>query len=257
MTGNINLKLQSNGKLSIIRDGEAAVFDFNEFYKGYYPSCRWTSSGRGDLLFLAGTDGSGVPHLFSSAEGETWTEHNIRTRLGLPDPEAYGDIIKILYENENRQIFLATKNGYLVTLPDCPKCVRARRVSNLALADAALEDGHVLLRDTAGKEMRIPVGIASQYRCAWTFAKPFLRNGGLMLDLREGADRQALPIPAAIPLDIGELDGLLGRMPKMRPLFFFCSHGYLADQAVRDARAAGFERSYSLGSIMDMLEDQA
>lgn len=63
-------------------------------------------------------------------------------------------------------------------------------------------------------------------------------------------------ISAAIRLDPNELGGLLWRMPKARPLFFFCSRGYLADQAAREARDAGFSHAFSLGGIYDIVEDQ-
>ncbi len=248
--------MQRDGKLKIIRNEGTSTFDFNENYKGYYPSCRWTAAGRGDLLYLAGTDQDGVPHLFSTAGGETWTEHTIRTRIGLPDPGKYGDIIRILFREEDRQLFLVTQNGYLVTLPDCPKCVRARKVSEKRLADAVLTEDAVFLTEDNGKNIRIPLGSAVQYRCAWSYALPYLKQGGLLFDLRDAAEQQELPVPAAIRMEIADLDGLLGRMPKGCPMFFFCSHGYLADQAVREAREAGFDRSYSLGSIYDLLEDQ-
>ncbi len=251
----LNIQIQRDGKLKIFREEKTAVFDFNANYKGYYPFCRWTAAGRGELMYLAGVDQEGIPHLFSSAGGETWTENNIRTRIGIPDPRDYGDIIHILYEERDRQLFLVSKNGFLVTLPDCPKCVRARLVSEHKLTDAKMGEGYLLLTDEYGEQIRIPTGTAAQYRCAWSFAKPFLEDGGLLFDLRSSREEIKMPVSSAIRMDINDLDGLLGRMPKSRPMFFFCSHGYLADQAARDARGAGFERSYSLGSLFDMMQD--
>ncbi len=257
MTTDLQVRLQKDGKLMVIRNNGACIFDFNQNYEGYYPSCRWTAAGRGEILYLAGTDDNEVPHLFSSAGGETWTEQNIRTRIGLPDPMEYGDIIQILWEGKNRQLFLVTKNGYLVTLPDCSKCVRARHVSDRRLIDAKIEGEVIFLIGEGGEQIRIPVGSASQYRCSWSFAMPFLKEGGLLFDLRDAVERQLLPVPVAIRMEIGDLEGLLGGMTKGRPLFFFCGHGYLADQAVRDARQAGFVHAYSLGGIYGILEDQA
>ncbi len=251
----MHLQLQYDGRLIILQNERERTFDFNRTYEGYYPFCRWTAVGRWEALFLAGTDRGGVPHLFSSAGGETWTEQNIRTRIGLPDPKEYGDIIRILFEEKEHQVFLVTRNGYLVTLPDCPKCVRARRVSDRPLADARMDGEYILLTDAYAEQIRIPSATVSQYRCAWSFAMPFLKEGGLLFDLRSREEKE-LPVPAAISIDMGDLEGLLGRMPKGRPMFFFCSHGYLADQAVRDARDAGFSHSWSLGGIFDLLQEE-
>ncbi len=249
------ISLQNDGTLLLTGDGKSRSFDFNQNYKGFYPTCRWTAAGRGRLLYLAGTDENHVPRLFSSAEGEVWSEVNITSRYGLPDPREYGDVIRVLHNVSDSQIFLVTRNGYLVTLPDCTKCVRARHVSDQMLKDGKLEADDILLTDENGEKIRIPAATVMQYRCAFSFAKPFLNNGGLLFDLRSSREQQEMPVAAAISLNLEDMKGLLVKMPKNRPMFFFCTHGYLADQAVRDAREAGFDHAYSMGSIYDMMDD--
>ena len=252
MKTEIRLPADGNGPVVLERDEETAAFDFNETYRGFFPACRWTAAGTAGMLYLAGTDAKGLPHVFSSRGGEVWTETNIRSRTAPAAVREYGDIVRILWEEKGRQVFLVTKDGFLITLPDCPDCVRARKVTDEGLSDGRLEGDVLVLTEAGGGEITVPLFLAEQVRCTFSFAAPYLSKGGLLFDLRDRQERAESPVPAAIPIAPEEVEGLLERMPKRRPLFFFCTHGYLADQAARTAAGYGFERAWSLGGTAEL-----
>lgn len=234
-------------------DPAELLFDFNMTYKGYYPFCRFTAVAAGDdLVYAAGTDQSGTPHLFSSTNGSVWAPVNIAAKLMLISVKDYGDIIRILYNRENHQPMLITRNGYLVILPDCPRCVSARQVSNCQLADAEFEDGKVKLTDETGAVSYAMYRRSQQYLCDWSFAEPWLRKGGLLLDLRDPGKAKAAPLPYANVIAPKILEYLLGKIPRDTAVFFVCEYGFQAEEAVSEARRMGYERAYTLGGIEDI-----
>lgn len=96
---------------------------------------------------------------------------------------------------------------------------------------AGLSGTQILVTDETGASTSTSLDFALQYRCSPAFAKPFLLNGGLLADLRNGKSWADLT------------EGI----DKARPVFFLCERGYRADEAAREARKAGFTRAYSLG----------
>ena len=120
-------------------DGTVTELDFNACYRGYYPACRFTAAASGGRqLYAAGTDAEGVPHLFVSGTGSVWSPVSIQSHTTPVPLCEYGDIVRILYDSAGQTPYLVTRAGYLVILPDCPKCVRARKVSDVPVADARL-----------------------------------------------------------------------------------------------------------------------
>ncbi len=255
MTGMPALRIDAGGSLILSTNGEEHIFDFNACYKGFFPCCRWTCTYEGNLLYMAGTDEYEIPHLFSSIGGEVWTEVCIGSRNSFISEREYGDILRILYDEKSRQIFLVTRKGCLVTLPDCPKCVRVRHISSANLVDGRIEDGVIVLTDEKGAQSKISLCIAVQYQCTYAFAKSMLKDGGVVIDLRSRESHQTDPILPSLSMDFDEIDDMLQTIPKYTPLFFFCRHGYQADQAALIARRGGFEKAYSLGSVYDIQRD--
>lgn len=244
------IRIGPDGVPRLGTDGAETGFDFNQYYHGFFPACRWTSAGSGKLLYLAGTDAKGLPHLFSSRSGEVWTEMNIRPRMSLLQPECYGDIVSILYDTQSRVVFLATRGGCLVTLPDCPQCVRARIVCFGPLASGRLEEDQLILTEADGTEHMMFKDLETEYRCTWSFALPYLQSGGYAVDLRQAGD----PLPAMARVQVLPSDGW-DSLPSDTPLFFFCESGVLADAAARRAREAGHALAYSLGGVDDIREN--
>ncbi len=257
------IQITEQNQILLSNNGAEEQLDFNTLYKGYYPDCVWTKAVVcDDTFFLAGTDTSGIPFLFSSLSGKVWTEVNIRTRLPVITPKEYGEIKEILYDDGTRQMYLVTENGILVTLPDCPKCVRARKVMDTKAVGAKITDGKICIDSEDGSHKEIPVDIAAEYRCAQSFAKEVLKTGGFVIDLRSedeqkttmSAIRGLFPIEKVFPFPAENIEMLFEKLPKDTPLFFLCEYGYKADEAARLGRRSGFSQAYSLGGIEDVVE---
>ncbi|MGI6058196.1 MAG: rhodanese-like domain-containing protein [Blautia sp.] len=247
------ISIQDNS-IFMIQDGEEKKFDFVRYYKGYFPSCKLTAAGLSEHQFyVAGTDMEGTPHLYSSELGSVWTPVNLDSHYSLTTAIQYGDIVKILWDQRENQLFLASANGYLVTVPDCPKCVRSRKISDIELSDAWIEGREICIQDTAGQCIRNSIGTIVQYRCSWSFAKPHIGVDGLLLDFRDAESVEKQRITDAVVISYDVLDKFLEKYPRDKYLFFVCEHGYLADEAAREARRKGIKKAYTLGGTYMIL----
>lgn len=247
------ISITKDNRLYIVYKGAGRIFDFNQNYCGYFPELRWTASCANDHAFyVAGTDGEGIPYLFSSLTGEIWTKEGIEPVNGLFQKEEYGDIVSILWDEGTHQFYLVSWNGYLIALPDCPKCVRVRIVSEQKLREAWIGDRILYIREENGGIRQFYMETIAQYRCAWDFAKPHLHKDGILIDLRPAEEQREAGIPGAYGCEGEALEKLLVHYPKDRYLFFVCEHGYQADAAAREARDSGIQKSYSLGGIYEL-----
>jgi rhodanese-related sulfurtransferase len=162
-------------------------------------------------------------------------------------------VLRILYDETQRQVFLVCDNGELITLPDCPECVRVQRIIDEPVADGALEEGNIVFSLAAGGQKRFPVGAAAQRRVSLEFTRRKLAEGGVLVDLRPEAVRKTEVSPEqdllgkGIPLSIEHVDQWLGAQDKERPVIFVCRSGVQADTAARRALNSGFVYAYSLG----------
>lgn len=247
------IRITEDNLLVITREDGEERLDFNEMYKGYYPACRFTAASfLNDEFYLAGMQDNGIPVLYSSLGGRTWTEHNLTPKIPVLKSEDYGDIRSILYDDETRQFYLVSEKGCLITLPDCPRCVKARKISDKKILRGEIENGIIRIFDTEGGIIEISAERAAEYRCATEFARKHLKNGGILLDLREEEERKRHPVPKAYPFPPDRVEEIFEKLPKDTPLFFFCEYGYKADEAVRIGRWQGFTKTYSLGGIDDL-----
>lgn len=234
-------------------DNSETIFDFSAAYDGYYPPCRFTAAAAGDNLFYAaGTEASGIPRLYSSTDGKVWAPVNIASNIGAASAKDYGDIVRILVDPESRLPLLVARNGFLVIIPDCPRCVSARRISDTEIVDAQFRSGTLWVTDISGAVSHVMLRASQQFRCDWAFARPMIAAGGLLFDLREKTNAHKNPLPGArvVPADV--LNLLLGRIPRDIPLFFVCEYGIKAEEAVLAARNMGYDRAYTLGSFDDI-----
>ena len=107
------------------------VEEFNRKYEGFYPVLHnglYRETGSQNH-FLAGMDKDGYPHLFWSLTGSEWEEKKllIRSNFGsVRRPES--EMIEILEEPDEGQIYLVCAAGEIVILPDCPKCITMKWV---------------------------------------------------------------------------------------------------------------------------------
>lgn len=246
--------ISTNNNIFINCGEEEKEFDFVRNYQGYFPSCKFTAAGSSEHQFyVAGTDEEGIPHMYSSELGSVWTPVNLDSHYSLTKAEQYGDIVKILWSQRENQVFLASANGYLITVPDCPKCVRARKITDAGLSDAWIEGEEICLQNKAGECIRYSLELAAQYRCFWSFAKTHIGVDGILADLREAESIKKQPIVGAAAIPYNNLDKLLEKYPRDKYLFFVCEHGYLADEAAREARRKGMKKAYTLGGVYMIL----
>lgn len=247
-----SLAITPENRILFLNENGQKEIDLNQMYQGYYPFCRFTDAAVcAGMLYVAGTDNSGVPHMYTSQKADAWSPVPISPKKSLITDKDYGDIVKILFDEASAQLFLVTHNGYLVTLPDCPQCVRARHISDLPLVDGKIDGKKIVMTDTSGETVCYSLYVAVEYRCAWSFAKPHLGKDGIVLDLQNTEEDT---LPGAVRISAEEADMLLNHFPKETFLFFVCEFGRKADEAVRDARSMGFRNSYSLGSAYSVLQ---
>ncbi|MDR3248061.1 MAG: rhodanese-like domain-containing protein [Treponema sp.] len=240
------------GNLFLARNGPWEQFDFNGTYAGYYPACSFTAAAyAGGVFYLAGLDGSGCPQLFSSLMGGVWEIRDLTMRhpiLGHQRPS--GEVLRILYAETVEQLFLVCRHGQLVTLPDCPHCVRILQVGEGEVVDGAIEGSLIIIHFADGTRQTVPIAYAAQYRVSMSFVKEKLDRGeATLVDLRSPAEYEQYRLPHSINITMDRLHEWLAAREKHETLVFLCRLGIQADRAVEFAREQGFSRSYSLGGI--------
>ncbi|MDR1532327.1 MAG: rhodanese-like domain-containing protein [Clostridiales bacterium] len=236
------------------RGGVWEPYDFNCFYKGYYPSCAFTAVAYGGgAFYLAGGDDKGNIRLFSSAQGGVWEPRSIIARSPITGPTMpSGKVIRILADEGRRQIYLICDSGQLVTLPDCPKCAAIRQICGTAVTGAALQNGDILITKADGGKILIPADEAAQYRISLTYLKESLGSSAVIVDLRDESEYRKDGLPGSINLRSGALEHWLSGQDKQRPIVFVCRVGLQADLAVNAARRKGFYQAYSLGGMLSL-----
>jgi rhodanese-related sulfurtransferase len=248
----LRLARDAAGGVFLARNGPWERFDFNRTYAGYYPACSFTAAAyAGGVFYLAGLDESGGPQLFSSLAGGVWEIRDLTMRhplLGQMRPS--GKVVRILYAETVEQLFLICRNGQLVTLPDCPRCVRILQVGEGEAVDGVLEGSMIIIHFADGSRHSIPAAYAAQYRVSLSFVKEKLSRGDVkIVDLRSPAEYEQSHLPRSINLPMEGLHEWLAAQEKHETLVFLCRMGVQADRAVEFAREQGFSRSYSLGGI--------
>lgn len=251
------IRINETNQIVIRREhGEEDVFDFNSYYNGYYPVCRFTAANeRNNHFYAAGMDEAGCPHLFSSAGGSVWDERVIEPRFRLTEAREYGKIQNILPDTDSELLFLVTENGYLVILPDCRKCVRALHLSDLPVVEGWISGEKICVRDIRGNVKECLKNTASWNRCSLSYARPHLGKDGIILDLRDCEERREYPIDGSVPVKEEDLERLLEKLPAKLYLFFLCGQGGRADAAAVLARELGHEHAFSLGGVGDIMPD--
>jgi hypothetical protein len=100
------------------------IFDFNEFYAGFYEPCHFTRVLVTDNhIALAGIRNDGSPVLMFSSGGKVWTER----KLNYTDEQGMQGFLQespcdIFYFPPEEQFFLVFGKGKLMELMPCPHC---------------------------------------------------------------------------------------------------------------------------------------
>lgn len=221
------------------------IADFQKISAAYYPACQITAAARcKDALYLAGFDNKQMPHLYSSVFEGLWQEEVIVPEEQPALAIQYGPIRSILLHAAADQICLVCENGFLVTLPGCPKCVRTKKLNASFLGGEVSEKG-LELKCEDHSLLSIPFSLLLQYRTSWSYAEEHLKKGGKLIDLRE---RYASPeLPGSECMAMATAMKNLRDLSKDTYLFYFCQSGSRADQMTELARSIGFSHAYSLG----------
>ncbi len=123
--------------------------------------------------------------------------------------------------------------------PECPLCGENPTVTELIDYDAfcGLPD-----KDEAS----VPEVTASELADLLASERP-----PFLIDVREDFERSICKIDEAQHIPLGALDDQLGGLPRDRRLIFQCKSGVRSEQALRQARAAGFEDvAHLVGGIL-------
>lgn len=262
---------------------------FNETYAGYYAPCHFTALAATKNDFVAaGFDPDGRPCAYRSLYGGVWDQVPLlggNPISGWARPR--GRINAILYDRPTNQLFLLSSSGEVVTLPDCPKCVRIRQVCDQPIISGEIREDRLWLRLEDGSHLGVSMANALQLRISYSYARKCLAkaSGGAVIwlghqppDFEEivgtpnfekttGApDNEKItgtpdferntcvpPIKTAlgnIQLKVIAMDNLrewLDGQPKDMFMAFWCDYGTQADEGAAYARKLGYESAFSLG----------
>jgi hypothetical protein len=111
------------------------VFDFNEFYSGYYKKCSFTKILITDnRIAITGKYTDGNPVLMFSAQGNVWVERN----LDYTDENGMPNLLKaipsdIIYDYSRDEFLLGCSEGNLITIPSCSHCNKLNVYTNLGI----------------------------------------------------------------------------------------------------------------------------
>ena len=244
------LRLDGAGGICTEKDGVFVPWDFNAAYAGYYPSCRFTAlASGGGLFYAAGLDEDGQPRLFTSLSGSVWEERP----LTAVDPaggriRTQGRILRIVYADALRQALLITDAGQVVTLADCPRCLRIHPFSGTP-TDARLAGRNLEITLEGGARTCIPLYALAQYRVSWGFADRLVQQGAVIADLRAPEEFARGHLPGSENVPFETLGNWLASHGKGETLLFLCRTGVLADEAADYARGGGWVNAYSMGGL--------
>ena len=259
--------------------------NFNEMYAGYYEPCFFTALiGTRQDFVAAGMQENGLPCVYRSLYGGVWDQ----TMLAGGNPvtgiiRASGKINGMVYEPLSNQVFMYCDNGELITLPDCPKCVKIRTVTDQAIVAGEIRDKKLGLTLADGQVIEVLMSDVSQYRISYSYTAGVLQSsGGTVVWLGQGA-ADLVKLTGSRKVDITQkrsdaqnssekaesanksvdikhismaLEAVPGWLSSQRAdsfIAFWCDFGTQADEAADMARRMGFSRAFSLGGAKPLL----
>lgn len=248
-----DIKLGPDGALYRISGAAAERFDFNGEYGGFYPKCVFSAAAKcRDGFYIAGLDRDCAAHLFTSVTGDVWTETEMVPKNHPAARRECGKVLSILESEVDSHIYLVCENGYIFTLPGCPKCVKEQRYPQ-KFTGARLDGENLVASCENGETVSVMLDALQQLRTSWSYALPALQAGADLFDLREEEDCQrTLPYAQFVPVQAA-----LRRIRAMNPaapLFLFCYTGVQADTLAQYARVLGHMNTFSLGGPEHLLQ---
>lgn len=141
------------GEIIRSTDGKTwTVFDFNEYYAGYYDASSFTRvASSSDRIFVTGTKQNGLPIVIYSSEGTVWVERTITysdEKGRITDLET--PIYDMAYDTNTDLFVLTCADGLLMTIPSCSHCNKAFYPSYEHLTGVARNNETFLIVGTNG-----------------------------------------------------------------------------------------------------------
>ena len=100
------------------------IFDFNEYYSGYYKPCRFTRIlAMDNQIAVAGIKDDGSPVLMFSTQGTVWSER----ALSYTDDQGMLSYLTeiptdLFYDVLEDQLILVSNKGQMMKIPSCSHC---------------------------------------------------------------------------------------------------------------------------------------
>ena len=120
------------------------------------------------------------------------------------------------------------------------------------VSGAKIENGYIEIYFADGEKRSVSVKMAAQYRVSETFAMEMVKNGAVIVDLRTRAEFSIKHMQGAVNVEYSGAEEWLKKQPKDGAYIFICRTGVQSDEMAFFARSEGFERSFSLGGMLDM-----
>jgi len=123
------------------------TFDFNSTYSGYYEFVTFSDICASDnAIFIAGSYDSGIPAVFTSAQGNIWSERGLTYTEG---PQTLGldlEPVALAYDALADRFVMACTGGCLFFMPGCSHCNSIEQVQAQDLQAVAFNRGQRLFR---------------------------------------------------------------------------------------------------------------
>lgn len=119
-----------------------SILDFNEYYAGYYPACRFVAVlAMEHQIAIIGVHLDGTPALLLSNGGTVWGERTLSYSDSNGRPGMLTELpTSLCYDAEEDQLFLTCTKGTILSVPACSHCNKMLKVSETDLTGIAQKD---------------------------------------------------------------------------------------------------------------------
>ena len=124
-----------------------SIFDFNQFYSGYYKPCHFTCVlVTDDRIAVAGVRSDSTPVMIFSTQGNVWTERE----LYYTDEQGVsryleGSPMGISYNGTGDEFYLSCTGGKLMKIPSCSQCNEVAEISSADLTGISISGNNLII----------------------------------------------------------------------------------------------------------------
>lgn len=248
------LSVDENGELftRTFPDHTWNPVSFQKKYDGYYPKCKFKHILAAKSGFIAVGEGAdGCAYAYRSIMGNVWEPIPLTGKnLDGECKKAESGIVAALCHEKNSQIYFVCENGDLITLPDCPDCIKFQKISYEKVSKARWKDekkDYIVLINVSGKERLVDINQLSQFQITLSYAKQHF-SSGYWVWIGDDTNRLKLENCSGkmISLQFDQLSQWLGTVGKDTSICFVCKNGTKSELAAYTARKKGYLNSYFL-----------